>query len=1314
MRKFEDMGKDEDDLLRMTQFAVDNSSDAVFWVNADGRIIYVNNTSSKMLGYTRDELLNLTVFDINPREIPDLFRLRWEVIKEKKTATFETELRRKNNSMVAAEISINHLEFEGKECHCAFVRDITHRVEANQKRVLTAEVLQILNNPINETDVVKEILVCLKKYTGFTSIGIRLKQGKDFPYYATSGFSEEFLEKEKGLCTYDKDGNIVLDEFGNPCLECLCGIVLSGKACEGLPPFTSYGSFWTNSTSKLSPSINNLAELEKFRTQVIAHGYESVALIPLRHDGEIFGLLQLNDRKEGVFTAEGIEFYEGVGESIGIALARKKTEEELSGKEKLLSLSVASANFGTWFVDLSTGNASQSLKFAQIFGYDRLLPEWNMDMFFEHLHEEDLSRVKNIVNEVISEKRSIFNFECRILRKDRLVRWISVNGGITIRNEKDQPESVFGLIEDITGRKLIENIQYVKVEMLHLLNNSKNIRDVLRNAVLNFRKLIPFEAVGARFRQGDDFPYYETYGFTDDFILKENKLCLIDEAGEIICDTAGNPVIECMCGNILCGCFDPGEPFFTVNGSFWTNNTSELLSNVTEENLKAKMRNRCNEEGYESLALIPIRLQGETYGLFQFCDKSKGYFNPEIIAMLEELTNYVAISISKIKADDELKQSEQRYRSLFEESSVPIWEEDFSEVKRFFDKLTSSGVKNFRSYLEGNPKVVRHCAKLVKIIDVNSESLSFFGVSKKEDISLNLAVYFSKESFDVFREEIIALAEGHKTFESEVPIYDLAGNVRYVFLKLSVVSGFEKNLERVHISFIDITERKKIEDTLLFLAKRSLVDDRRKFFNLLATHIGETLGVSYVFIDSVKGNDDKAQTIVLYAHGKIIENIEYALKDTPCENVVAKTLCYYPDGIQMRFPRDELLNKMSAESYAGIPLWNSRGKCIGLLGIIDVKPLKNEELVRSLLQIVAVRVSGELEEMKITENLRESSLFNLQIIESAQEGVIVYGRDLKYRIWNKYMEELTGYSAQDVLGKFPSTIFPFLKGAGVINNIKKALKGDVLGPVEFMYPSSKTDETGWASAIYSPLKNMAGQIIGAIEIVRDITEWKRSEEKIQASREQLRALNRRNLSVREEERKYISREIHDEFGQILTSLKMDIYSIFKEYSVDSSLLKKESQKIDDAIGVIRKISKNLRPHVLDDFGLNVAIDWLASEFTGSSGIKCEFTSAPLKSIIEPEISMAVYRICQEALTNIVRHANATMVEVILKETKGKLILKVKDNGIGISKDEIENIDSLGLAGIRERVYSFGGNIKIKGGRKKGTLISIDIPINCGK
>lgn len=235
------------------------------------------------------------------------------------------------------------------------------------------------------------------------------------------------------------------------------------------------------------------------------------------------------------------------------------------------------------------------------------------------------------------------------------------------------------------------------------------------------------------------------------------------------------------------------------------------------------------------------------------------------------------------------------------------------------------------------------------------------------------------------------------------------------------------------------------------------------------------------------------------------------------------------------------------------------------------------------------------------------------------------------------------------------------------------------------------------------------------QLLREITERKRSEQELKQSRERLRDLASHLEFVQERERSKIAREIHDELGQALTALKMDIHWLGQRLSGDEQRLldktKSMSKLIDMTVQSVQRISSELRPGLLDDLGLSAAVEWQAEEFRNRTGIQCKVMSDPEEIALSQALSTAVFRIFQEALTNIARHANATKVEVNLKKKSGKIELMVCDNGKGIAEKEITDARSFGLIGMRERVHSFRGELIITGTSNKGTTVKVSIPLD---
>jgi signal transduction histidine kinase len=254
-------------------------------------------------------------------------------------------------------------------------------------------------------------------------------------------------------------------------------------------------------------------------------------------------------------------------------------------------------------------------------------------------------------------------------------------------------------------------------------------------------------------------------------------------------------------------------------------------------------------------------------------------------------------------------------------------------------------------------------------------------------------------------------------------------------------------------------------------------------------------------------------------------------------------------------------------------------------------------------------------------------------------------------------------------------------------------------------------EYRWFLVRTVPLRDECGAIVKWFGTSTEIEDRKRAEGELSRSFEQLHALTARLQSVREEERARVAREVHDELGQALTAIKIDLASFDYELSPEQKqYFRRESimKLIDETIQTVRRISTELRPGILD-LGLVAAVEWAAEEFEARTGTTCHMSLPGTDMALRPEHATALFRIFQETLTNVARHANATEVRVRLAAENGNVCLEVRDNGKGISDGQRSASNSLGILGIRERALLLGGELTIEGVPERGTTVSVRIP-----
>jgi signal transduction histidine kinase len=248
---------------------------------------------------------------------------------------------------------------------------------------------------------------------------------------------------------------------------------------------------------------------------------------------------------------------------------------------------------------------------------------------------------------------------------------------------------------------------------------------------------------------------------------------------------------------------------------------------------------------------------------------------------------------------------------------------------------------------------------------------------------------------------------------------------------------------------------------------------------------------------------------------------------------------------------------------------------------------------------------------------------------------------------------------------------------------------------------------------YMVIHDECGRIAGHFGIQRDVTDKHLATEQVRVSAEQLRALASRLQKVREEERTEVAREIHDELGQALTGLKLDVSWMKSRLPRDHEMMAQCAsvlQRIDQTLNAVRRIATELRPSILDQLGLAAALEWQGQEFRARTGIDVEIEILTDDTPIPDDLGSSAFRILQESLTNVLRHAQATRVSIRLERTPSILTLEVTDNGVGAPEMCLDGTKSLGVVGMRERALACGGRFSITGTPGRGTTVLLRVPL----
>ena len=652
------------------------------------------------------------------------------------------------------------------------------------------------------------------------------------------------------------------------------------------------------------------------------------------------------------------------------------------------------------------------------------------------------------------------------------------------------------------------------------------------------------------------------------------------------------------------------------------------------------------------------------------------------------------------RAEENLLNSEARLESMFEYSPISIWEEDFSSVKIELDKLKAGGVTDFRKFMLNSPEKIEELVSLINVVSINETSIQIFGTNSKEEILNNLTHFFSisNATINVFSEELIALAEGRTQFEGETQIMTLNGEKKNLLLTLTVMPGFENTLSKVLISFIDITQRKEAEDAL------------QKSEMFLRTFIENT--PFEIWARDING-------IGILENKKLVDHFGSILGHKPEYNTHnAPEVLRLWEMNNSRAYNGELIDE--------IVQYNIKNESAVYQQIIF--PIQDEKHIIGIAGFnidITERVRAE-EELKRSENAlnRQNELFTLLLknlpvgvfMVEAPSGKPIMANEAAMQLLGRgILPDTSHYNLAEVYntykvgstGHYPVDEMPIYMGMqGISAHIDDMI---VIRP----------DGTQTLLEIFgSPVTDNQGNIWASLVSFTDITERKNAEVTLKNSQEQLKQFAAHLQNVREDERTGLAREIHDDLGQILVALKIDMgllkNKVVKEFNgkMNPDVMVKFDNLVglvDNTIKTTRRIMTGLRPEVLEMLGFIEAAKLYTKDFEERHKIRCVFESSITTLDVAPQQSVALFRILQEALTNVVRHAKATQVTVQLLIENNKLIMEIVDNGIGFPKNHKIRNDSYGLIGMNERVFLLEGELIIEGKPGEGTIVRIEMP-----
>jgi PAS domain S-box-containing protein len=558
----------------------------------------------------------------------------------------------------------------------------------------------------------------------------------------------------------------------------------------------------------------------------------------------------------------------------------------------------------------------------------------------------------------------------------------------------------------------------------------------------------------------------------------------------------------------------------------------------------------------------------------------------------------------------------------------------------------------------------------------------------------------------------------------------------------------------------DITERKRLEDALFFVAQRGWQMGAERFLDALARFLGDNLNVDYVIVDKITEDPAVAETVALYCKGAMVPNIRYALKGTPCENVIGRRLCVYPQSVQQQFPEDSLLTQMGVEGYIGIPLWDSTGRPIGLIALLSCKQLQDIPIATQLLQLIATRAAAELEREQSDRLLRIREHEFRTLAESLPDAIVRFDREGRCIYVNPEFERVNHLTAMEVHGKTPVEFSTEI--APMINVFtKKLIEVISSGMIDKIDVSWIMDKklTYWFIR-FVPEFDANGKVAGALTIWSDITDRKHAEEELIKYRNHLeelvdkrtRELSESNaqLTIAKEQAESANKAKSTFLANMSHELRTPLNSIlgFARLTKETPEITAEQRKNLDIITLSGGHLLNLINNVLDISKIESGRMALEAAPTDLYQLIQEMKSLLYVNAAERGLNFYVEQSpelprrievdggkLRQVLINLIGNAikytkqGGIVMRVMIAEEADEMVrfrFEVEDTGPGISEEDrkrifkpfvqlkgqgvVETGTGLGLAISRQYVELMGGKIDVTGVKGKGSLFFFEIPV----
>ena len=921
---------------------------------------------------------------------------------------------------------------------CA-LRNRTESKRSQRERDLTIAFLRMVNVSKDSGELLRTSALFFRKHAECDAVGIRLRSGNDFPYCQTLGFSQTFLEAERTLCTHGEAGE-------DASLACVCGKVITGNAGTGGLTFTSHGSFCSND----SPSLLQLPfdSTDLIRGRCIQEGYGSIALLPL-HDGPMrLGLVQLNAWRKGAFPPEALSLWERLADHLAVAVAKFQTQAALRASEELNRQTLRALPAHIAVIDRDGRVEAVNDAWANFARENSASDASAVQVGSNYLEvcrraaaadSADAGQALAGIEAVLAGGRSLFTMEyaCHSPHEKRWFLMTVVpygSGGeggavithLNITDRKKAEEDLRASEQRIQQALRVSHsftFDWVPATDAVLRSDSCSTILGLTGKSANhdtgqryFQRVHPDDR--ARFVQMLYALHPDADSYTTEYHLSrdDNTVVVLEETGKAVFDDAGKlQRLVGVCTDItkrkkaeqqLVETTQRLQALMTavpVGISFSDDATCQRVSGnpavlaqfevTLQDNLSASAPS-ADEPGRkvqfflggrpladyelplqravaENSVIPPMELEVLLpSGRRWFADASGAPVRDAQGRVIGGIAVTVDITEHK-RADDALRASEERLRLVLKASEMGTFEVDLATGEGRWNTVEFELLGLRPGELPGNPE-------------------TFFRFVHPDDVA-----GLRKQWEDALRSGF--LEAEFRVIRADGVLRWLAAKGQFVFEDSKegrVPEARGRALRFMGVNF-DITARKQTEEVLRFLGQCGTSASGEGFFQELARYLAHALDMDFVCIDRLEEGLLTAQTLAVFHNGEFKDNVSYTLKDTPCGDVVGKRICVFPQNVRRLFAKDAVLQNLQAESYLGTTLWGAQGTPIGLIAVIGRQPLKDTRQAESILQMAAVRVSGELERLQAEQAITRLNAQLEQRVASRTEELASTNRELE-------------------------------------------------------------------------------------------------------------------------------------------------------------------------------------------------------------------------------------------------------------------------------------------------------------------------------